>query len=195
MATSLPLPPASPATKASIILRGTEAPTPAKKWLLNYRRYGVWRGAHWLSWLPMKGTRRMIWIQWLWGNIRWEGCSAPWDKTPGLCHVCGEQHLRVVHKRLIQCPTWNVAFLQLWTATWAMWSGLAQQWLTGAPDEDKGSISRLQVPTSFVESIPNKLRGKLRERVAWHQCHPEWTQHLPSPPQPPPGTGPSGTGG
>ena len=44
MATSLPLPPASPATKASIILRGTEAPTPAKKWLLNYRRYGVWKG-------------------------------------------------------------------------------------------------------------------------------------------------------
>ena len=113
----------------------------------------------------------MIWIQWLWGNIRWEGCSAPWDKTPGLCHACGEQHLCTVHQRLIQCPTWNMAFLQLWTTTWAMWSGLAQHWLTGAPDEDKDSIARLRIPTSFVQSIPRKLRGELRERVAWHQYH------------------------
>ena len=30
-------------------------------------------GTHWTSWLPLKGTRRMTCITWLWGNIPREG--------------------------------------------------------------------------------------------------------------------------
>ena len=116
-ATRLPLEGVAPEQPHSIVLAGAEAPTPAQKWINTFRRYGTWTGCHWTTWLPMRGTWRMLSLQWLWGNIRWEGCAAPWDKSRADCSVCNDMHGQTAHKRLIQCPTWRAPFLQAWATS------------------------------------------------------------------------------
>ena len=59
-ATKLPVPDCNPAGSHSMVLNGAEAPTPAKKWVSGFRRYGTWAGCHWTTWLPMRGTRPML---------------------------------------------------------------------------------------------------------------------------------------
>ena len=27
----------------------------------------------------------MIWLRWVWGNVRWKGCAPPWGKKVSLC--------------------------------------------------------------------------------------------------------------
>ena len=76
-ATALPLPPCEPTEPSAIVICGGIAPTPAKKWVPQRRRTFGFPGVHWVSWLPLKGTRRMLWLRWLWGNVRWEGCAPP----------------------------------------------------------------------------------------------------------------------
>ena len=53
------LPDTPPADMSEIHVGGGPAPTPTKKWLLNGRLYSGYSGTHWLSWLPLEGTRRM----------------------------------------------------------------------------------------------------------------------------------------
>ena len=169
--TRLPLEEVAPEQPHSIVLAGAEAPTPAKKWINTFRRYGKWTGCHWTTWLPMRGTRRMLWLQWLWGNIRWEGCAAPWDKSRADCSVCSDMHGQTVHKRLIQCPTWRAPFLQAWAKTWERWQTFAEVWLDSASEEDMQLVSMLRIPKSFLGTIPLKSRKWLRQRVSWHQYH------------------------
>ena len=108
-AAGLPLPDIPPQDVSDIHVGGGPAPTPAKKWILNRRIMPVFIGTHWTSWLPLKGTRRAYWLQWLWGNVRWEGCGHPWSKDTAPCALCGTTHHTTVHDRLTQCPAWNSA--------------------------------------------------------------------------------------
>ena len=64
-ATALPLPPCEPTEPSATVICGGIAPTPAKKWVLQRRRTFGFPGVHWVSWLPLKGIRRMLWLRWL----------------------------------------------------------------------------------------------------------------------------------
>ena len=77
LATSLPLPIHNPTGPSSISVGGTEAPTPASKWIVATRPYQIYRGLHWATWLPLRALRRQVWVQWMWGNVRWAGCPPP----------------------------------------------------------------------------------------------------------------------
>ena len=57
LATSLPLPVHNPTSPSSISLGGTEAPTPASKWIAATRPYETYRGLHWATWLPLRALR------------------------------------------------------------------------------------------------------------------------------------------
>ena len=59
MATGLPLLGYTPTHPGDIAVNGGPAPTPAKKWIIERRHYDLFSRTHWLSWLPLKGTRRM----------------------------------------------------------------------------------------------------------------------------------------
>ena len=63
-ATALPLPPCEPTEPSAIVICGGIPPTPAKKWVLQRRRTFGFPGVHWVSWLPLKGTKRMLWLRW-----------------------------------------------------------------------------------------------------------------------------------
>ena len=139
-ATRLPLEGVAPEQPHSIVLAGAKAPTPAQKWINTFRRYGTWTGCHWTTWLPMRGTWRMLSLQWLWGNIRWEGCAAPWDKSRADCSVCNDMHGQTAHKGLTQCSTWRAPFLQAWAKTWERLQTFAETWLDSASDPGDGTL-------------------------------------------------------
>ena len=168
-ATALPLPPCEPTEPSAIVICGGIAPTPAKK--LQRRRTFGFPGVHWVSWLPLKGTRRMLWLRWLWGNVRWEGCAPPWEKTTSLCPLCNTYHGSTAQLRLIQCPTWKLAFRKAWLGNWGEWTEYATSWYDQATHNDLVHISRLRIPQSFVNGLPRTLRPALRDRVAYHQYH------------------------
>ena len=54
LATTLPLPLFTPTSPSSISLGGTEAPTPAKKWIAALCPYPTHPGVHWVTWLPLR---------------------------------------------------------------------------------------------------------------------------------------------
>ena len=55
MATRLPGPDYDPRRPEDIAMCGGPAPTPARKWILQWRRVVTFDGAHWVSWLPIRG--------------------------------------------------------------------------------------------------------------------------------------------
>ena len=87
LATSLPLPLHNPTGPSSISVGGTEAPTPASKWIAAPRPYQTSRGLHWATWLPLRALRRHVWFQWMWGNVRWAGCPPPLGSRRGMRHT------------------------------------------------------------------------------------------------------------
>ena len=60
MATRLPVPDYDPTCPEDIAVCGGPTPTPARKWILQQRRAAMLDGAHYVSWLPMRGKRRML---------------------------------------------------------------------------------------------------------------------------------------
>ena len=88
-ATQLPLRESPEGGVDSIMICNGVAPTPAKKWIMEYRHEATWGGTHWMSRLPLKGTQRVTWITWLWGNVRWQGIGPPWEKGQAKCPPCG----------------------------------------------------------------------------------------------------------
>ena len=100
----LPLPDIPPTGVWQIYVGGGPAPTPAKKWIPRRRMWPKFTGAHWVSWLPLKGGRQAYWLQWLWGNIRWDGCEAPWSKDKVPCLLCRTTHLGLVHDKFYHMP-------------------------------------------------------------------------------------------
>ena len=57
MATGLPLPEYTPTHLGDIAVNGGPTPTPTKKWVTERRHYDLFSGTHWVSRLPLKGTR------------------------------------------------------------------------------------------------------------------------------------------
>ena len=71
------LPRFTPTFPTPFPLGGTEAPTPAKKWIGALRPYATHPGVLWVTWLPLRARRRQVWLQWLWGNICKQGSPPP----------------------------------------------------------------------------------------------------------------------
>ena len=171
MATRLPVPDYDPRRPEDIAMCGGPAPTPARKWILRRRRVVTFDGAHWVSWLPMRGDRRMLWVKWLWGQVRWDGTGTPWDHTNPKCPICPLHHGTTVHKRLIHCMRWKVAFRNMWLSTWGPWQDTVTEWWNRASAADLHHVSCLRIPQSPWEHIPRTMRVDLRECVAWHHYH------------------------
>ena len=55
-AAKLRLPEAPLGTINSITIYNGVTPTPAKKWIIEYRNEVKWGGTHWISWLPLRGS-------------------------------------------------------------------------------------------------------------------------------------------
>ena len=85
IATHLPLLDYASTHPSDIAVKGCPAPTLAKKWVIERRHYDLFLGTHWVSWLRLKGTRRMTWVKWLRGNKRWDGYGTPWDHNVVQC--------------------------------------------------------------------------------------------------------------
>ena len=113
----------------------------------------------------------MLWVKWLWGQVRWDGTGAPWDHTTPKCPLCPLHHGDTVHKRLIHCMRWKVAFRNMWLSTWGLWQDMVTEWRNRASVADLHHVSCLRIPRSLWDHIPRALRVDLRERVAWHQYH------------------------
>ena len=154
LATTLPLPLFTPTPPSPISLRGTQAPTPSKKWMAALRPYLTHCGVHWVTWLPLRARPRQAWLQWLWGNISSQGCSPPWERTKVSCELCHDTHRGTPHARLVQCAARRPVLLQEWVRTWGPWVDVAQQWLTSASPEYFTHISKLRIPQSFVDPGP-----------------------------------------
>ena len=145
---------------------GGPAPSPAKKWITERRHYDLFSGTHWVSWLPPKGTRRMTWVTWLWGNERWDGCGAPWDHNVVKCPLYNTRHGTTVHKRLIQCPKWALAFRKAWTQSWGTRAEYTEQWYDSASPEDLHHVACLRVPRSLLANCPRDMEPT--SGSAWH---------------------------
>ena len=101
----------------------------------------------------------------MWGNVRWTGCSPPWEKTKVLCPLCSQWHRGTPHARLVHCSAWSPVFLREWVRTWGPWEDMAQRWLDEALPEDLDHISKLRIRQSFINTVP---RERLRELgTAW----------------------------
>ena len=169
LAAKLPLPEAPLGTVDSINICNGVTPTPAKKWIIEYRNEVRWARTHWTSWLPIRGTRRMTWITWLWGNVRWQGTGAPWERCKKECPLCGCTHGTTIHNRLIQCPVWEPEFRKMWTNSRGDWAIQMEDWYNKATPEDKHPISKLQIPESLIETLQPGQKRNLRRQVAEHQ--------------------------
>ena len=148
---------------------GTEAPTPASKWIAAVRPYANYEGLHWTTWLPPRGVRRYMWIQWVWGNVRLPECSPPLERCKVLCPLCSKWHRGTTHARLAQCDAWLPVFVAEWVRTWDTWGDLAQLWISTASAEDLDHISKLRVRESFIDEVPRNRLHALGYRVAWHR--------------------------
>ena len=113
----------------------------------------------------------MLWVKWLWGQVRRDGTGAPWDHTTPKCPICSLHHGTTIHKRLIHDMRWKVAFRDMWLSTWGLWRDTVTEWWKRASAADLHHVSCLRIPPSLWDHIPRTLRVELRERVAWHQYH------------------------
>ena len=151
-----------------IVITRQIMPTPAKAWIMQVRRQKQTPEVHWVSWLPMKHYRRNTWTPWLWGQVRWWGVGAPWERTPTLCSQCGQQHGASVQSRLAYCPAWG-DFWDLWRRSWTDWAQYTYQWQQTANSQELWLCARLLVPLSLIAAIPTTERHKLRTEVGLFQ--------------------------
>ena len=117
MATRLPVPDYDPRRPEDIAICSGPNPTPARKWTLQRRRVATFDSVHCVSRLPMRGDRRMLWVKWLWGQVRWDGTGARWDNTTPKCPLRPLHHGTTARKRLIRRTHWKVAFRNMWLST------------------------------------------------------------------------------
>ena len=96
----------------------------------------------------MCGDRRVLWVKGLWSRIRWDGTGAPWDHTTPKCPLCPPHHGTTVHKRLIHCMRWKVAFRNMWLSTRGPWQDMVTEWWNRASAVDLHHVSCLRIPGS-----------------------------------------------
>ena len=151
-----------------IVITGQIMPTPAKAWIMQVRRQKQTPEVHWVSWLPMKDYRRNAWTPWLWGQVRWWGGGAPWERTPTLCFQCGQQHGASMQSRVAYCPAWG-DFWDLWRRRWTDWATYTYPWQQTANNQELWLCAKLLVPMSLIAAIPTAERHKLRTQVGLFQ--------------------------
>ena len=169
MGSELPLTPYKPDVPHGIGVGGTEAPTPAKKWITATRPHATPEGVHSATWLPLKAEGRRLWLRWVWGNVWWKGCTPPWKKSTQPCALCGSTHQGAAQTQLVQCGTWRALFVDEWAKTWGPWESMARQWLSTATPDDLARVAKFHIPLSLVNSIPPDHMPDFRYRVAVHQ--------------------------
>ena len=153
---------------SDITLHGRKLPTPPKTWLMKMRSQKTVENVHWMTWLPLKGTRRTTWLPWLWGHVRWHNCAAPWERNPANCTLCPKQHGASVQSRLIHCQAWNKTFLDCWISWWGALSSVASTWVASSSLE-LWMCTCLHIPKSLVEQIPVQERAFLRRHISLFQ--------------------------
>ena len=116
----------------------------------------------------MKHYRRNAWTPWLWGQVRWWGTRAPWERTPTLCSQCGQQHGASVQSRLAYCPAWGNLW-DLWRRSWTDWAQHTYQWQQTANSQELWLCATLLIPMSLIDAIPTTERHKLRTEVGLFQ--------------------------
>jgi hypothetical protein len=162
--------PAHPTTHPwDILLNGSKLPLPPKTWIMKLRRQKVVEAAHWTTWLPLKSLRRSSWVRWLWGQVRWPDCGAPWERHPSFCPHCPKLHGTSVQMRLAHCDLWKPTFFGAWVTWWGGLSQLASQWLSTATDMQLWTAVCLHIPLSLINSLPFQERPLLRRHVALFQ--------------------------
>ena len=169
MGSELPLTPYTPDAPHGIGVGGTEAPTPAKKWITAMRPHATPEGVHWATWVQLKAERRRLWLQWVWGNVWWKGCMPPWKKSAQPCALCGSTHQGTAQTRLVQCGAWRTLFLDEWAKTSGPREPMARQWLSTVTSDDLARVAKFHIPLSLVELIPYDHMPDFRYRVAVHQ--------------------------
>ena len=60
----------------------------------------------------------MLWLKRLWGQVRWDGTGAPWERAAPKCPLCPLHHGTTVHNRLIHRMRW---ILQVSGANFRPW--------------------------------------------------------------------------
>ena len=151
-----------------IVIIGQIMPTPAKAWIMQVRRQKHTPEVHWVSWPPMKHYRRNAWTPWLWGQVRWWGTGAPWERSPTLCSKCGQHHGASVQSRLAYCIAWG-EFWDLWHRSWTEWAQHAPQWQKTATSLELWLCARLLIPLSLINAIRTTEGHKLRAEVGLFQ--------------------------
>ena len=150
-AAGLPLRNVDPTDVSHIVIRGGHAPTPARKWILAYRNILGFRGAHWMTWLPLKEHADASGIP---------GCGIPCYGTPA-AHHGGQHHSTTAHQRLVSCPKWRPSFINLWTHSWGEWHQQAHKWLLTATVDDLKQISCPRIPDTFIDTLPSKAKKNI----------------------------------
>ena len=143
-----------------IVLHGHIMPTPAKSWILQLRRQKQTTDVHWISWIPLKHYRRSTWLPWLWGQVRWWGQGASWERIPTMCGSCGLRHGSSMQMRLAHCPSWAIFWTE-WEKWWNDWATYAKNWLLTAPEHDRWLCARLLIPKSLLDTILQHERHRL----------------------------------
>ena len=46
-------------------------------WVAAVQTHALFHNVHWATCQPMKVIRRRVWLQCVWGNVWWRGCSPP----------------------------------------------------------------------------------------------------------------------
>ena len=169
MGRELPLTPYTLDAPHGIGVGGTEAPTPAKKWITAMRPHATPEGVQWATWLPLKAERRRLWLQWVWGNVWWKGCMPPWKKSAQPCAPCWSTHQGAAQAQLVQRGAWRTLSLDEWAKTWGPWEPMARQWLSTAIPGELARVTKFHIPLSLVESIPPDHMPDFWYRVAVHQ--------------------------
>lgn len=173
--TGLPLRPKVPSDLSSIVLSGQEAPTPAKKWVAALCRYPLYEESHWVSFLPLKGQRRGVWLSWLWGMVVWVGTGVPWQRYKRVyCSLCTQTHGPTVHSRLVQCPTWKAQFWDMWYGAWGDVSSVVCAWHSSVGACYDLLIASLHVPRSLGILLQKHCGNQFRLTVARFQYRVLW---------------------
>ena len=136
----------------------------------------------------MRGDRRMLCVEWLWGEIRWDGMGAPWDHTTPKCPL---HHGTTVHKHLIHCMRWKIAFRNMWLSTWGPWqdtvieyggTGLRRRTYTMCPAfayHSPDSVLRNQVGYTGPRERTSRRDGRASQEASHRRVVRTWDRPQP----------------
>ena len=102
-------------------------------------------------------------MKWLRSQVQWDVTGSPWDHTTPECPLCPLHHGTIVHKHLIHCMHWKVAFCN----TSGLWQDTVTEWWDRAVGADLHDVLCLRIAQPLWDHIPRALRVDLRARAVW----------------------------